>query len=96
MGQGEIKGIKRRGVRLRRVGGVLAVPCDRRGGMLNGHIQSREKNKEAAVIKNLKAIFSRKLCNHPRKKTPTFKISEKGLKRKINVRDEDLRLPLGY
>lgn len=44
---GEIRGVKRR-VRLR-VGaegwGVLAVPSERRRGMLDGHIQSREREK---------------------------------------------------
>lgn len=52
MGQGEIKGVKRRGLEGGEAkGGVLAVPCERRGGMLDGHIQSRKRNKEAAVIK---------------------------------------------
>lgn len=51
MGQGKIKGVKRREVRLAGgggggEGGLLAVPCERRGGMLDGHIQSREGKKQ--------------------------------------------------
>lgn len=53
MGQGGIKGVKK-GVRLRRVSGgggcTLAVPSERRRGMLDGHIQSGERGRKGAAV----------------------------------------------